>query len=1043
MNPLPQDIALIGMAGLYPGAPTVGRLWNNIVAKVETVSDAPASWNATRFHDPKADGAANTRTYCQRGGFIEPFAEFDPLEFGIMPGSVDGSDPGHFLTLRVAREALADAGYIDRPFDRQRTGVIVGHGSYPHRGVTSSGAYGYIELFIELLQNVVPELPAADMEALAGRMKQRIPPFTPDTCPGLISNVLSGRIANRLNLMGPNYLVDAACASSLIALDAGIRELATGRCDMMLVGGAQENTNAGVFIVFSMLGALSKRGKLRPFDKNADGTLLGEGIGFAVIKRLADAERDGDRIYAVIKGVGLSSDGQGQAFLVPRLEGEVAAMARAYETTGLSPATVGLVEAHGTGTAVGDRIEVQAMTQIFGSRGDLLPRCAVGSVKSMISHTIPASGMASLFKTSLALYHKVLPPTLCDEPNPELGIDQSALYINTETRPWIHGESYPRRAGVSAFGFGGINSHVILEEYSSGPGQPTLLRDWPCELVVIRGSTRKAVLERARNLRTKLTLLPEATLRDIAFTLSLEGDAAAPCCLAIVAESPQDLAAKLDAATTALMDAGRTAIQDRSGIYYFDRPLGREGKIAFLLPGEGAQYPGMLADLCIHFDEVRGWFDRADRAFVKRGRHPLPSQVAFPPTHITSLERQQVDAALWNMEYALPLITAADCSLYHLLLVLGVFPDAIAGHSTAQDLALEAAAFAGCTTTDNIMDKPVIEDRVIEQWVHDLVPPARLMSVGASDAGRLAAMAAESGGALYVAMDNCPNQVVLCGSPDAIEAARTTLEGEGALCQFLPFDRGYHTPMYRPICDRLEQSAGTYEDRIPRIPVYCTTTGKRLPDEPAAIRRIMIDQWAEPIRFRETIETMYADGVRVFLEVGPRGNLTGFTDDILAGRDYAAIPCNLASRGGLLQLHHALAFLCAHGVPVNQAPLYSRRNPTCLGLADVEAPILVSPSCRRPLKLKMDIPLITLDEKDRATLRDCLITALGSPVSTPPWTPLSMTQFQNGGNAPGADAPLLHSHITTLDNILATHEDIMRALIGRASEPTKAETRPG
>ena len=338
------------------------------------------------------------------------------------------------------------------------------------------------------------------------------------------------------------------------------------------------------------------------------------------------------------------------------------------------------------------------------------------------------------------------------------------------------------------------------------------------------------------------------------------------------------------------------------------------------------------------------------------------------------------------------------------------------------------------------MDKPVIEDRVIEQWVHDLVPPARLMSVGASDPGRIAAMAAESGGALHVAMDNCPNQVVLCGSPEAIEAARTSLEGEGALCQFLPFDRGYHTPMYRPICARLEQSAGTYEDRIPRIPVYCTTTGKRLPDEPAAIRRIMIDQWAEPIRFRETIEAMYADGVRVFLEVGPRGNLTGFTDDILAGRDYAAIPCNLASRGGLLQLHHALALLCAHGVPVNLACLYARRNPTRLALADGDAPTLVPPSRRRPLKLKMDIPIITLDEKDRATLRDCLETALVSPGLKPTRPHSSPTQLLGCENIPSADDLFLHSHITTLDTILATHEEIMHALIDRASDPTMTES---
>lgn len=1026
MNAPRHDIALIGLAGIYPGAPTIDRLWNNILSKVEAVTEAPLSWNAKRFHDPAADGTTNTRTYCQRGGFIEPFAEFDPLDFGIMPHSIDGSDPGHFMTLRVAREALVDSGYLTRPFDRQRTGVIIGHGSYPHRGMTTGYAYGAVENFFDLLKEIAPELPPDVLTNLLKRIKSTFPPFTPDTCPGQISNVLSGRIANRLDLMGPNYLVDAACASSLVAVDAGMRELESGRCDMMLVGGAQENTNAGIFTVFSMLGALSKRGKLRPFDQDADGTLLGEGIGFAVMKRLADAERDGDRIYAVIKGVGLASDGQGQAFLVPRLEGEVAAMTRAYKTSGFLPNTVDLVEAHGTGTAVGDRIEVQAMTQVFGTRDGQLPRCAIGSVKSMISHTIPASGMASLIKTTLALYHKVLPPTLCEKPNPELGIENSALYVNTEPRPWIHGKPHPRRAGVSAFGFGGINSHVVLEEYAPDRTATTLLRDWPCELILVRGASRGEVLEQIRTLKSELARLPEATLRDLAFTFNHMGNPDAACCLAIVAESPQDLAAKLDKAASALADPQLTSIYNREGIYYFGHPLGREGKIAFLLPGEGSQYAGMLGDLCIHFEEVRRWFDRADQAFIARGRSPLPSQIVFPPPHLTLAEKQRVEECLWSIDYALPLITAADSALYHLLLLLGVTPQAIAGHSMAQDLALEASASSDSLTGENIMDGPVIENRVIEQWVRDLVPPAQLLSVGASDPARLAALAAGSAGALHVAMDNCPNQVVLCGSPDAIAAARTTLEAEGALCQLLSFDRGYHTPLYRPICDRLEQTAGTYEALIPKIPVYGTTTGKRLPDTPSEIRRIMIDQWAEPIRFRETIETMYADGVRVFLEVGPRGNLTGFVDDILTGRDCAAIPCNLASRGGLLQLHHALAQLCAHGVPVNLDRLYSHRHPSRLPLAGDPDSKPAAPARRRPIKLKMDVPVITLNEADRILLRDSLATALGG-VPAPPVPAIV---------PPGS--PVMQTHLHTMDQILSTHEDIMHTLLSRARAPSAA-----
>jgi acyl transferase domain-containing protein len=776
---------------------------------------------------------------------------------------------------------------------------------------------------------------------------------------------------------------------------------------------------------------LSKRGKLRPFDKQADGTLLGEGIGFAVIKRLADAERDGDRIYAVVKGIGLSSDGQGQAFLVPRLEGEVAAMERAYAVARLPASSVDLVEAHGTGTAVGDRIEVQAMTQVFGAREGGLPHCAVGSVKSMISHTIPASGMASLFKTSLALYHKVLPPTLCEEPNPELGIEKSELYVNTETRPWIHGKPHPRRAGVNAFGFGGINSHVVLEEYATDRPTDTLQRDWPCELIALRGASRAAVREEALRLSRFLAHHPNAPLRDVTFTVNANATAEATACLAIVAESTADLGRKLDAATTALADATQAEVHDRTGVYYTDRPLAREGKLAFLLPGEGAQYPGMLGDLCLHFDEVRRWFDRTDRAFVARGRLPLPSQIAFPPPHLTPAERQSVDAALWSMEYALPLIATADSALFHLLLVLGVRPQAIAGHSTAQDLALEAAAFADRIAPDNVMDQPVIEDRVIEQWVRDLVPPARLMSVGASDPGRVAALAAESAGALHVAMDNCPNQVVLCGGDAAIEAARATLEAEGALCQFLPFDRGYHTPLYRPICDRLERTAGTYEDRIPRIPLYCTTTGKRLPETPTEIRRLMIDQWAEPIRFRETIEAMHADGVRVFLEVGPRGNLTGFVDDILAGRDYAAIPCNLASRGGMLQLHHALAQLCAHGASVTLDRLYAGRGCVSLPLDESEAARAIPAPRRRPLKLKMDIPLVTLDDADRQDLRTRLIAALGGPASAPALAPLSDPHAPRPADAaPADDDPLMQTHLRMMAQLATVHEEVMQAALG-------------
>src|SRR5699024_9241312 len=241
--------------------------------------------------------------------------------------------------------------------------------------------------------------------------------------------------------------------------------LRSGHCDMMLPGGVMAENSPQAFMLFTQLGALS-RGDIRPFSAHAGGTLLGEGAGMLVIKRVADACRDGDRIHAVIKGVGASSDGRAKGLLAPRLEGEVLALQRAYANAEVDPATVGLIEAHGTGIPLGDQTEVTALTQVFGGRRGDHPEIALGSVKSMISHCLPAAASASLIKTALSLSHGVLPPTLCDEVNPDLGLEQTPFYINNETRPWIHAGEHPRRAGVSAFGFGGVNAHVVLEAYA-------------------------------------------------------------------------------------------------------------------------------------------------------------------------------------------------------------------------------------------------------------------------------------------------------------------------------------------------------------------------------------------------------------------------------------------------------------------------------------------------------------------------------------------------------------------------------------------------
>jgi acyl transferase domain-containing protein len=461
-----DDIAIIGMACIFPGAPDVQTYWQNIMLKKDAVSDPPADWGADDVFNPES--TANDQIYCKRGGFLADLAEFNPLDYGIIPNAVNGSDPDQFLALRVAYEALRDAGYLDRSFNRKRTSVILGRANQMSRGHVTALQHGLIlDQMTAVLKKLHPEYSKADLQAIRKELKSNLPPFNAETAPGIIPNVVSGRIANRLNLQGSNFTVDAACASSLIAVDLGVRDLRSRRCDIALVGGVQAETPIPFFMIFCNLGALSRKGQIRPFDKDADGTLLGEGVGMAVLKRREDAERDQDLIYALIKSVGIASDGRGQAILVPRVEGEELALRRAYDQANISPEAIGLIEAHGTGTRVGDLAEIQSLTRVFGLRNGSYPRCAIGSVKSMISHSIPAAGIAGLIKTALALHHKILPPTLnFEEPNPEFQLDRTPFFVNTETRPWVHGEVEPRRAGVNAFGFGGINSHAILEEYT-------------------------------------------------------------------------------------------------------------------------------------------------------------------------------------------------------------------------------------------------------------------------------------------------------------------------------------------------------------------------------------------------------------------------------------------------------------------------------------------------------------------------------------------------------------------------------------------------
>ncbi len=1057
---LQGDIAIVGMSCLFAGSPDLDTYWQNIISKVDSVTDPPPEeWDPKIFYDPASK--SNDRVYCKRGGYIGNLSEFRPTDFGIMPITVDGGEPDQWLALRVAHEALADAGYLELPKEHIRTEVILGKGTYINRGNITVGYHTLVlENFIQALRTLHPEHSEEELQRIKEEIKGNLPPFSAATAPALIGNIIAGRIANRLDLMGPSYTVDAACASALLAIEIGVGDLLSGKCDLVLAGGSNVNTPLPTMGLFCQLGALSHNEKIRPFDKDADGTILGEGLGVVVLKRREDAERDGDRIYALIKGVGVASDGRALHVMAPRVEGEELALKRAYEMAGVTPDTVGLVEAHGTATPVGDVVEVQALSRVFGERQGALPTCALGSVKSMIGHTMPAAGVAGLIKAALALYHRVLPPTInCEEPNPALNLEKTPFHVNTETRPWVHGLDTPRRAGVNSFGFGGINAHVVLEEH---PGEMPESRShqliWETEVFLLEAASRAQLIARAKQLKSYAEGEASISLKDLAYTLNtrLEGGAKR---LAVIAASREDLVQKLGSALTRLESPKCRQIKDSSGIYFVDEPLA--GKLAVLFPGEGAQYPNMLRDLCIHFPEVRRCFDLADRALLRGARDILPSEIIFPREILSKAEREELDKILWHIDGAVEGVLIGNWAIWTLLKCLEIQPDMIAGHSTG-DYTAQLASHVINLDHDDYVEMIVAWNQAHARLSERIrVPEATLVAV-AADAATVLSIVQSVGGELYLAMDNCPHQCVLAGTKIAAEQAIEQLRRRGVIYEILPFDRPYHTPLFHEYAKGAD--AEFFAKRplgAPSLETYSCTSVDRYPAEVSEIRKLFIEHWVAPVRFTETVNKMYADGARIFVEAGPRGNLTSFVSDILRDKAHLSMAANVSRRSGITQINHLVGMLAAQGVSLKPDYLYARRDPKVVEweTVNISSPVKQIP----PMKLALGLPPLKLSPRERkpaarpespvaeptvheparpipvrtnpARSLPAVLSPV-APVTVPPGPPAAFAPLSEAprtvASAGGGSAAVMQQYFQGIETFLEVESEVMGAFLNRS-----------
>jgi acyl transferase domain-containing protein/phosphopantetheinyl transferase len=1009
------DIAIIGMSCVFPGAEDYEQFWRNICGKLDQIGQPPPEWGAERY----LNGVGPSRISTAAGGYLGDLYRFDPASLGVMPTAVDGAEPDQFLALKAARDALADAGYLREDYDHGNTGIVLGKGAYLHRGTGSMLQHGLLlDQLLSLLRELFPDATEDGLARLRQALLAKLPPFNADVAAGLVPNVLTGRITNRLNLRGPNYLIDAACASSLISVATAVDELRAGRCDMMLAGGVNASIPVTAYMVFTQLGALSPRSKVRPFDASADGTLLGEGLGIVVLKRVEDALAAGDRIYALIKAVGQSSDGRGAGLLAPQLDGEALAIRRAFGEAGVSPQTIDLMEAHGTGIPLGDRTEIAALRETFGSRQGDCPRVALGSVKSMIGHCIPAAGLAGLIKTALALYYRTLPPTLCDEVAPTLGVEDTPFYVNTEARPWVHPRGRRRRAGINAFGFGGVNSHAILEE-APEPARPNRPAYLPAELVVLAADSAKALTEKVARLRAGLSAtLADAPLAALAAATAARDGGSGPARLAIVAGSTADLADKLGKAHERLA-AGRGDFQIRSGVFAASAP--RPGKLAFVFPGEGAQYPGMLGDVLMAFPEARRWYDFWDGLFADEPGARRSQSVFPPPTTLSRAAAERLEQALFGIERGSESVFIACHALLAVIERLGIVADGMLGHSGGEYAALSAAGVFGARDWDRLEAAVRELNRLYKglEGADDMVAGGALLTVGAVPRERTLGLA--DGQIIHLALDNCRQQTVLYGPRPALERIAGELGREGGLCAFLPFDRPYHTPLFAPIAALVERAYEQLPFQSPAVPLYSCATAAPMPSSPQEVRKLAVEQWRSRVRFTETVQRMHADGYRTFVEVGPSSNLTGFIDNILQGEDALAIALDNRRRSSLEQLLQGVGRIWAYGRHVNLGALYGERT---IPAVDLEAP--ARPPARARV-FKNTLPFVSLSEDERRELRSALLPAATSqaePRAAMP--PHEMRHDAGEAAAPSA----LSAHFGLMQHFLHTQSTVMHAALG-------------
>lgn len=884
-----RAIALVGWGCHYANATTPEELWENVLAQRRAFRHIPNERLCLADY-LSADRLAADCTYATQAAVIEGY-EFDRMRFRISGNTYRAADLTHWLALDVAARALNDAGFIDgAEVPREMTGVYLGNtltGEFSRANLMRL-RWPYVRRVLDAAlrgENRTPEMRQRFLVSLEQDYKEPFPPIGEESLAGGLSNTIAGRICNHFDLKGGGYTVDGACASSLLAVTQACSALVAGDLDVALAGGVDLSLDPFELVGFAKAGALAAE-QMRVYDERSAGFWPGEGCGMVVLMRHADAVAQGRRIYALIRGWGISSDGQG-GITRPEVGGQRLALQRAYRRAGFGIETVGYFEGHGTGTSVGDATELKALNQARREAASgALPRAVIGSIKANIGHTKAAAGVAGIIKATLALQHQILPPTTgCENPHSELCAPHSTLRITRTGEPWP--DQLPLRAGVSAMGFGGINAHLALEAAHPNrrprfsPREQLLLSSpQDTELLLFSAENLSALEKQIEHLLTFSSRLSLSEVGDLSAQLA---DNLKPGTFraAVIAANPTELTRRLGKLLEQIKAGSHKSLKFNEGLFLW---------VGTTAPRLGLLFPGQASP-----SHVSG-------GIWRRRFQTVAELYRDAPLHIEGDERAT--------DVAQPAILRASLAGVRMLQAFGVEAENTVGHSLGE---LAALCWAGALTEEAVLRLAAVRGRAMMEKGD----PAGRMAV--IEAPAQAVRQCLNGGSVVISGLNAPEQTVVAGEQQAVASYLARMQAEGYRAALLPVTRAFHSPLVAEAVSTLARQLDEEEFQLLQRQVFSTVTGRRLlPHED--LRGLLRQQVTAPVRFIEAV-TEAAAGLDLLLEVGPGEILTGLADQ------FVNVPvCALDAGGDSLRgLWRAIGAAFVLGAPVNTAYFTSAR----------------------------------------------------------------------------------------------------------------------